>query len=76
MLSGMSTQNRLREFRKARKLNQTALSTSAGVSQGSVSKIENGRIPEIDTAQKLARALGLRVDTVFPAFSVSVSVKP
>lgn len=72
MLSGMSSKNRLREFRKARGMNQTALSSVSAVSQGSISKIENGRIPEIDTAQKLARALGLRVDTVFPAFSVSV----
>lgn len=54
---------RLRELREARGLSQSQLAQLVGVDQSDLSHIEAGRHdPRLDTALKLARALGVSVE--------------
>ena len=55
---------RIRDMRKAKGLNQTALAKLAGISQGSISWIEKGetRLLRADTLLALAKALSVNVD--------------
>jgi transcriptional regulator with XRE-family HTH domain len=51
--------NRLQELRRARGLSQDGLARLAGVPNGTIKNIEQGlRVPRLDTAAKLAKALG------------------
>lgn len=53
----------LRELRESRDLTQFALGTLVGVSQGLVSKWENGsKAPGVSRLSKLASSLGVSVD--------------
>jgi len=54
----------LRRLREERGLSQDRLSKLADVSHNTVIKIETGAIqsPTVDTAQKIARALGVTLD--------------
>ena len=58
---------RLREVREEVGLTQGELAERAGVSRGTISLIEGGRIScvKTDTLVKLADALGKRVDALF-----------
>jgi transcriptional regulator with XRE-family HTH domain len=49
----------LRKLRKRKGLSQAELSVSSGISQGSISKLENNGVRRLSTALKLAKALGL-----------------
>ena len=52
--------------RAIRDLTQADLATLAGVTRKSVNAIETGRmVPSVVLALKLARALGVTVDTIF-----------
>ena len=55
---------RIRVLREARGLSGNALAKLAGISQGHLRDLETGRrkSPTLDTAQALARALGVTVD--------------
>lgn len=55
---------RLADIRKSSGLSQQELSRRSGVKQGIISLIESGttQFPRVDTAAKLARALGCTVD--------------
>ena len=60
--------NKLRETRVVKKISQFQLRVLTGIHQSKISMIENGLIPpRNDEAEKLARALGARVEELFPA---------
>ena len=58
--------NRLRELRAERELTQAQLAELVGVSRKTVNTVENGVfVPSTTLALKLARALGVAVETLF-----------
>lgn len=58
--------NRLKVQRAMRDLTQADLAELAGVTRRSVNAIEAGRmVPSVLLALRLARALGVSVDTIF-----------
>jgi putative transcriptional regulator len=58
--------NTLKVQRAIRDLTQADLAAIAGVTRKSVNAIETGRmVPSVLLALKLARALGISVDTIF-----------
>lgn len=54
----------IKKLRKQRGLSQDKLSKLADISHNTIIKIESGAIqsPTIDTAQKIAKALGVSID--------------
>jgi transcriptional regulator with XRE-family HTH domain len=57
----------IRRAREERGLNQTQLAASVGTGPAAISRIENGRqSPNIETLEKIARALELEVRDLFP----------
>ncbi|WP_041272373.1 helix-turn-helix transcriptional regulator [Desulfitobacterium hafniense] len=60
--------NRVRETRKKKGLTQKELSETSGVSQKDISLIENDMKPQfsLETAKRLAKALGTTVDFLWP----------
>ena len=70
-------QNTLRVQRAIRDLTQGELADRAGVTRKSVNAIEAGRmVPSVLLAIKLARALGVSVETLFSVDDDSVVVSP
>ena len=60
--------NRLRDARERAGLSQAALAARAGISRQAVGAVEAGRhAPSVDTALRLARAVGATVEEVFGA---------
>jgi len=58
--------NRVEEFRDRRKWKQIELAEKVGVSQGTISKIENSKhIPNLDLAYKLEQILDLEIHKLF-----------
>ena len=58
--------NKLRETRVVKKISQFQLRVLTGIHQSKISMIENGLIPpRNDEAEKLARALGVRVEDLW-----------
>ena len=58
----MTTGERLRKIRKAKKLTQTQLSEMAGIKQETISAIENGRnLPTMASVRLLANALNCQI---------------
>lgn len=58
--------NYVRDDRENLDMTQLTLSRLANITPAAVSQIEHGkRMPNIETALKLARALGTRVDDLF-----------
>lgn len=54
------------EARKAKKITQKQLSELTGITQGDISKLENGSAnPSIKTLQRLANALGMMLKIEF-----------
>ena len=54
---------RLEEVRKSKKISQMALADKAGIKQGYVSDLENGkRQPSFEVLIRLAKALGCTLD--------------
>ena len=59
----MSFHARLRELREAANLTQDGLAERAGLSRAGIAQLESGRRkPALETAQKLATALGVGVE--------------
>jgi len=57
----------LRQLRKARTMNQTALAGLVGVSQQTIAKYERGVVvPPVAVQARLAAILGVSVADVFP----------
>lgn len=63
----------LRDLRTAARLTQDQLAAKAEVSQGLISQIEIGRVPnpQLDTLEKLAGALGVDIATLVSAVRAS-----
>jgi DNA-binding XRE family transcriptional regulator len=62
----IETDSKLREWRKYRRVTQVELAKTASLSQAAIASIESGkRIPQMDTAKKLARALKCDIDDLF-----------
>ncbi|HIY93787.1 helix-turn-helix transcriptional regulator [Companilactobacillus sp. HBUAS56275] len=58
--------NRVREYRRAKKLSQMALAEEIGVARQTINLIENGKYnPSLDLCLKLAWILGTDLDTLF-----------
>lgn len=58
--------NRLHDLRAERGLTQAALAEMVGVSRKTINTVENGVfVPSTALALKLARALGVPVETIF-----------
>lgn len=58
--------NRVREYRRAKKLSQMALAEEIGVARQTINLIENGKYnPSLDLCLKLAWVLGTDLDTLF-----------
>lgn len=63
----MKIGQKLRHFRRNKKLSTTELANLSGISQSSVSIIEkDGRSPTLDTVEKLCRALGISIIDLLP----------
>lgn len=53
----------LKRIRKFRQITQEELATMVGITQAMVSHYETGRrVPDLETAAKIANALGCKVD--------------
>ena len=62
----IETDSRLREWRKYRQMTQVELANAAALSQGAIASIELGkRIPNMDTARRIARVLMCDIDDLF-----------
>lgn len=58
--------NNLQKIRWEKNLSQKTLSQKSGVSQSVISSVENGlTIPNLTTALRLAKALGVSVEDIF-----------
>lgn len=56
---------RLQDLRQAANVSQPQLATAAGIPLGTLRNLEQGRrVPRLDTAQALARALGITLDAL------------
>lgn len=58
--------NRVAEFRRERGLTQEQLAGMIGADKGFISRVENGKVIEIPTAQRIAAALGTDISTLWP----------
>lgn len=61
-----ATPNNLRSLRLAAHLSQEGLARRADLSMMTIHRVENGRTPTLSTARKIAAALGVPLDEVFP----------
>ena len=62
--------NQLKEIREKKLMSKAELSMKAGISDKTISRIENGKPCRIDTKRKIILALGFELsdkDKVFPA---------
>ncbi len=60
------TKNKMREFRKEKRMKQTALARKVGVFQSEISEIETGkRKPSVYLAIKIAEILGKSINEIF-----------
>jgi transcriptional regulator with XRE-family HTH domain len=70
----MATGNRIREMRARKLWTQEALARKAKVAIGTVNTAERGvRVPGVVTQEKLARALGVPRDVLFPEPATEVA---
>lgn len=61
----LETESRVREWRIYRGLSQTKLAQAVGVRQATISAIEKGSMPRVDTAQRIANTLDCDLDDLF-----------
>ena len=59
-------ENRVRQVRQSRLMTLTELSKKSGVSDRTISDIERGAEPRVLTAIRIAKALGVRVELLWP----------
>lgn len=56
----------VRELREKNKLSQVELAERVGTKQPAIARLESGRVvPRLDLLQKIARALGMRLEIQF-----------
>ena len=66
--------NRIRELRKKKKMSQKELGEKIGVQHNTISSYENAtNAPEQNSLFKIAQALDIKVDDLFPSVSSDVS---
>lgn len=67
--------DRIAELRRAQGWDQSELARRAGVRQPSLSRIETGarRNPNAETMRRIARALGVSVDDLYPQTQEAVA---
>ena len=59
--------NRLREIRVTKRITQFQLRLATGIHQSKISMIENGLVePPDDEKKRLAKALGVRIEEIWP----------
>lgn len=76
-MDGETLRNTLKVQRAMRDLTQADLAALAGVTRRSVNAIETGRmVPSVLLALRLARALGVSVDTIFTLDDRSAATPP
>jgi len=63
----------LERLRRERDLDQVTLAAKAGVSQSTVSRAENGEKLTLTSALRIAAALGVPVEQLFPPAAPAVS---
>ncbi len=58
----------IRDIREARGLTQIQLAERSGLKQATISDLETGKIksPSVETAMRVARALEVNLDEIFP----------
>jgi transcriptional regulator with XRE-family HTH domain len=58
----------IKDIREKQGLTQVQLAEKSGIKQNTISDLETGNIksPSLDTAVKLARALGVAIEELFP----------
>ena len=57
---------RIRELREAHKLTQAGLAARAHTTQSAIARLESGQVtPKLDLLQKIAAAMGLRLNVDF-----------
>ena len=61
----LKSDNHVREWRAYRGLSQAQLAEAAGVRQATISAIERGSSPRLDTARKIADVLQCDLDDLF-----------
>jgi transcriptional regulator with XRE-family HTH domain len=61
----------IKEIREEKGITQIELAKLCGVQQATISDIERGKIksPSVETAQRIARALGVTLENLFPVDS-------
>jgi putative transcriptional regulator len=57
--------NRFKEIVDERGIKQKFIYDKIGVAPSTISAIYNGQIPQLETALKIAKVLGLRVDEIW-----------
>jgi DNA-binding XRE family transcriptional regulator len=67
-LAQMEIARAVRQLRERRKVTQAELADRLGTRQPSIARLESGKVvPKIDFLEKIARALGARLDVRFLA---------
>jgi len=61
----LNTDCRLREWRNYRGLSQASLAAAADIRQATISAIEKGSMPRVDTARRIAAALSCELEDLF-----------
>lgn len=61
----MKVGNAIREIRKSKQMTQQQLAKICGITQASLSAIENGGRPGEDTLRAIAKALGISVSLLY-----------
>lgn len=65
---------KVKELRKRKRLTLRELEQRSGVDGSLISRIENGKVtPRVDTAIKLARALGVSVDELLVDYELELA---
>jgi transcriptional regulator with XRE-family HTH domain len=65
---------RIREIREQLGMSQIDLAEKAGITQAAISALELGAIknPAVDVAQRIAQALGVKIEVLFPITTKAV----
>jgi len=63
----LKIENFIKKFRQYKNLTQKQLAQKSHVSTRAVQNYERGeRLPDVQTAQRIAQALGVKVDDLYP----------
>lgn len=60
----------LTEWRKSRGISQIELCKFLGVTQGMLSKIENGLTPSFEIAKRISKVTDIEIGELFPKYKI------